>query len=98
MATRIQKSCGVSMRRCVLPGLVHDEVAIVERLDAEEVELEVGGGIEGGGELVEVVVEQRGREALDLDAALEVAAKARRWDCGSVSMPSCTMFQPSTSS
>ena len=36
-------------------GFVDDEVAIVEGLDAEVVEVEVGGGVEGVGEFVEVV-------------------------------------------
>ncbi len=99
MATRIQKNCGVSRRRCVLAGLVDDEVAVVERLDAEEVEVEVGGRVEGVGELVEVVVvEELGVEALDLDAVLEVGLKACWWACLSASMPSRTMSQPRTSS
>jgi hypothetical protein len=58
-----------------LIGLVDDEVAVVDGLDAEEVELEVGGGVEGGGELVEVVLEEARVEALDLDATVEVAAE-----------------------
>ena len=39
-----------------LAGFVDDEVAVVEGLDAEVVEVEVGGGIEGVGEFVEVVL------------------------------------------
>src|SRR5204863_6735376 len=37
-----------------------------------EVELEVGRGIERGGELREIVIEEAGVEALDGDAVLEV--------------------------
>jgi hypothetical protein len=55
-----------------LPRLVDDQVAIVERLDAEEVELEVGRRVERGGQLGEIVVEQARVEALDGDAVLEV--------------------------
>ena len=36
-------------------GFVDDEVAIVEGLNAEVVEVEVGGGVEGVGEFLEVV-------------------------------------------
>jgi hypothetical protein len=80
-------------------GLVDDEVAVVEGLDAEEVELEVGGGIEGGGELVEVVLEEARVEALDLDAALEVLAEGALVEVlQGLPMPSRTMSQPSTSS
>ena len=57
----------------LVAGLVDVEVAIVEGLDAEEIEVEVGGGIEGIGEAVEVVfLENVRRDALDLDAVLEV--------------------------
>ena len=52
-------------------GFVDDQVAIVERLDAEEVEFEVCGGVEGGGEPVEVEVEEGGVVAVDFDPALE---------------------------
>ena len=56
---------------------IDDEVAVVEGLDAEVVEIEVGGGIEGGGELVEIVFLQQIRvEALDGDAVLEVGLEA----------------------
>jgi hypothetical protein len=73
MATRIQKNCGVSMRRWLAAGFVDDEVAVVEGLDAEVVEVEVGGGIEGFGEFVEVVnFQQLGIEALDGDAVFEI--------------------------
>jgi hypothetical protein len=51
MATRIQKNCGVSMRRGLVAGFVDDEVAVVEGLDAEVVEIEVGGGIEASASL-----------------------------------------------
>ena len=54
-------------------GLVDDEVAVVERLDAEVIEVEVGGGIEGLGEGVEIVeLEQLGVEASDGNPVLEV--------------------------
>lgn len=58
----------------LVAGLVDDEVAVVEGLDAEEVEVEVGGGVKGLSQGVEVVeFEQLGVEALDGDAVLEVA-------------------------
>src|SRR5690606_21379619 len=41
----------------------------------EEVEVHVGGRVEGVGELVEVELEQARADALDLDAAGEVAAE-----------------------
>ena len=54
-------------------GLVDVEVTIVESLNAEEIEVEVGGRIEGVGETVEVVfLEDVRRDAFDLDAVLEV--------------------------
>ena len=56
----------------VLAGFVDDEIAVVEGLDAEVVEVEVGGGVEGVGELLEIVLEELRAEALDRDAVLEV--------------------------
>ncbi len=54
-------------------GLIDDEVAIVEGLDAEVVEIEVSGGVESFGDFVEVGnFEQLGGEAFDGDAVLEV--------------------------
>jgi hypothetical protein len=54
-------------------GFVNDEIAIVEGLDTEVVEVEVGGGVEGFGEFIEVVeVEELGVETFDGDAVLEV--------------------------
>ena len=47
---------------------VNDEVAIVNGLDAEEVEFEVGGGVELGGERVEVVFLKAGGVALNGNA------------------------------
>src|SRR5207249_1599361 len=47
----------------------------VHRLDAEEIELEVGRRIEGGNEFHEVELEEAGVEALDGDAVLEVFPK-----------------------
>ena len=63
------------MRRGRFDDLVHDQVAVVEGLDAEEVELQVGGGIERRGQPGEVVLEQPGVEALDRDAVLQVLAE-----------------------
>lgn len=57
-------------------GFVDDEVAVVEGLDAEVVEVEVGGGIEGIGKNVEIVVEQPGVKALDADAVLQIGAES----------------------
>ena len=57
-------------------GLVDDEVAIIHRLHAEIVEIEVGAGVERIGEDVDVEgVEQIGMDALDSDAVGEVAAE-----------------------
>jgi hypothetical protein len=98
MATRIQKNCGVSRRLRGLLRLVDDEVAIVEGLDAEEVELEVGGRVEGGAELGEIVVEEAGVEALDGDAVLEVFLEGALVGSFSLPMPSRMMSQPRTSS
>ena len=56
----------------LVAGLVDDEVAIVKGLNTKEVEFQVGGGIEGSGELLEVVFEEAGIEALDGDAVFEV--------------------------
>ena len=55
-----------------LTSLVDDEVAIVEGLHAEEVEIEVGGGVEGVGEALEVVVEELAVDALDVGTVGEV--------------------------
>jgi hypothetical protein len=76
MATRIQKSWGVS-RRLEACLLVDDEVAVVEGLDAEEVEARGRRRGRGRGELVEVVFPEAGIEALDLDAAVEVGGGRR---------------------
>ena len=54
---------------------VDDEVAVVQGLDAEEVEVHVGSGVEGVGEAVEVELQQAGVDALDFDASGEVAAE-----------------------
>ena len=54
-------------------GFVDDEVAVVEGLDAEVVEVHVRGGVDGVGEGVEVVAEEFRREAFDGDAGAEVA-------------------------
>ena len=68
------------MRRCLAAGLVDDEVAVVEGLDAEEVELEVGGRVERGGEAGEVVVEQLRVEApLMATPCSRYFLKARWW-------------------
>ena len=56
--------------------LVDDEVAIVERLNAEVVEVEVGGGIERVGELSRSILEHVVDDAFDFDAAEEVRLKA----------------------
>ena len=57
----------------LIAGLVDVEVAIVEGLDAEEIEVEVGRGIKGISETVEVVfLKNVRRDAFDLDAVLEV--------------------------
>ena len=54
-------------------GFIDDEVAIVEGLDAEVVEIEVGGGVEGFGEFVEVVnFQQLGIEAFDGDTVFQI--------------------------
>ena len=54
-------------------GFVDLEVAVVESRYSEELEVEVGGGVEGVGEAVEVVfVEDVLAEAFDFDAVLEV--------------------------
>ena len=56
-------------------GLVDDEVAVVQRLDAEVVEVEIGGRVEGVGELVEIILKELGAEALDGDAVAQVGFK-----------------------
>ena len=57
----------------LLAGFVDLEVAIVKGGDAEEVEVEISGGIEGVGEAIEVVlVEDVLAEAFDFDAVEEV--------------------------
>src|SRR5690606_36769738 len=55
--------------------LVDDEVTIVEGLDAEEVELEVGGRVELRGERIEIVFEEARAVALDRDAVLDGLAE-----------------------
>ena len=53
--------------------LIDDEVAIIHGLHAEVVEVEVGGGIEGLGEGIDVVAgEEIGVDAFDVDAVGEV--------------------------
>ena len=59
-----------------LAGLVDDQVAIVERLDAQEVEFQIRRGVEDRGESGEIVIEEAGIEPLDGDAVLEVLAEA----------------------
>ena len=54
---------------------IDDEVAVVEGLDAEEVEVHVGCGVEGVCEFVEVELEEARVVAVDLDAAGEVPAE-----------------------
>src|SRR5690606_6599815 len=53
-------------------GLVDDEVAVVERLDSEVVELQVGRGVEGARELGEVVLLEARIESADEDAVADV--------------------------
>jgi len=70
--TRNQKNCGRLDAAGGFLGFVDDQVAIVERLDAEEVEFQVGRGVERGAEFGEVVVEQTRVKAFDGDAVLEI--------------------------
>jgi len=49
----------------LLADLVHDQVPVVEGLDAKEVELEVGRGVEGRGQADEVVLQELGVEPLE---------------------------------
>ena len=75
MATRIQKICGASTRRrpSGAVGVLHvDQVAVVEILDADEVELEIGVGIDRVGEFVEIELGEARIEPLDLDAERDV--------------------------
>ena len=58
-----------------LDRLVDDQVAVVHRLHAEELEVEVGHRVEGGGELGEVVLAEIRREAADRDAAFDVGGE-----------------------
>src|SRR3954451_18975662 len=51
---------------------VDDQIAIVERLNAEEVELEVGGRIDGRGNLREIILLQAQCEPLDGNAVIDV--------------------------
>jgi len=60
-----------------LDRLVDDQVAVVHRLHAEELEVQVGHRVEGVGELREVVLAQVGREAADRDAAVDVGGELR---------------------
>ena len=66
----------------LVAGFVDNEVAVVKCLNAEIVEVEVGGRIERFGEFVEIVaIEQLGVEAFDGDAVLEVGL-----ECGFVGL------------
>ena len=56
----------------LLGGLIDDEVAVIHGLHAEVVEVEVGGGIERGRYLIQIVIEELGIDAFDLDGALKV--------------------------
>ena len=57
----------------LLACLVYDEVAIVEGLNAEEVEVHVGRGVDGIGKRIEIVAEHLGSQALNCHARAEVA-------------------------
>ena len=53
-------------------GFINDEVAIVEGLDAEVVEIHIRRGIDGIGQDIEVVAEKFGREAFDRNTSAQV--------------------------
>ena len=53
--------------------LIYDQVAIIEGLNAEEVEVHVGRGVDGIGQRVDVVAEHLGRQALNRYARAKVA-------------------------
>ena len=79
-------------------GLVDDQVAVVERLEPEEVEAEVGGRVERRGEPIEVVAEQRRIDTADLDAALERRPQRPAVRISKPATPSRRMSQSSVSS
>ena len=69
----MKKHCGSSKRRPALPCgrvLVDQEVAVVQRLQAEIAELQVALGLQRGAELLHVVLQQRLVQQADLDAVL----------------------------
>ena len=59
-------------------GFIDDQVAIVEGLDAEVIEVQVGSGIEGVGDFLEVVnFEEFGMEAFDGNGVFEVGSEGQ---------------------
>ncbi len=59
-----------------------DEVTVVDGLDAEVVEEEVSGGLEGVSDFLEVVFEEFGGEAFGFDAAGDVVDEVGSVECG----------------
>ena len=66
---QLEAAAGVGVRRV----LVDEEIAVVERLQAEVAELQVALGLQRRAELLHVVLEQRLVEEADLDAVLDEA-------------------------
>ena len=59
-------------------GLVDQQVAVIQRLQAEEVEVQIGGGIERRRQPLEVELEQARVDALDPHAVLQAGAQRPR--------------------
>jgi hypothetical protein len=71
MATRMKKACGSSMR--VLRGV--QEVAVVQGLQAEVVELQVALGLERGAQALQVELQQLFVQQLVVDTLLDELGK-----------------------
>jgi hypothetical protein len=74
MATRMKKACGSSMRACVDV----QEVAVVQGLQAQVVELQVALGLQRGAQALQVELQQLLVQQLGLHALLDEAAGSSR--------------------
>ena len=57
-------------------SFVDDQVAIVERLDAEEIEIHIGGWIDGVSKGVEIIAQKFRRQTLNANSRAEVALES----------------------
>ncbi len=71
IATRMKNACGSSMR----VAAHMQEVAVVERLQAEKLELQIALRLQRRGEPREIEARQFGIEQFGLDAGLDVGGK-----------------------